>query len=232
LSQAGADVQPEDSMNQLRVTGPETTAATILMAHGAGAGMDTPFMERVAQGLAEREWQVIRFEFPYMTHQRISGRRTPPNKLDILLRSFLDQVMALDANRSLVIGGKSMGGRVASLIADELYSDSRILGCVCLGYPFHPLGKPQTLRVNHLIKLRTPTLIVQGERDAMGSREEVEQFSLSRQLQFNWMPDGDHSFKPRRRSGRSEEQNLNLAVQKVHHFLVSLTTAVTETAAD
>ena len=119
-----------------------------------------------------------------------------------------------------------MGGRVASLIADELYSDSRILGCVCLGYPFHPLGKPQTLRVNHLIKLRTPTLIVQGERDAMGSREEVEQFSLSRQLQFNWMPDGDHSFKPRKRSGHTEQQNMDLAVAKVNDFLGRLTTSV------
>ena len=116
-----------------------------------------------------------------------------------------------------------MGGRIASLIADELYSDSRILGCVCMGYPFHPLGKPQTLRVNHLIKLRTPTLIVQGERDAMGSREEVEQFSLSRQLQFNWMPDGDHSFKPRKRSGHTEQKNLNLAVTKVNDFLGRLT---------
>ena len=119
-----------------------------------------------------------------------------------------------------------MGGRIASLVADELFSESRILGCICLGYPFHPLGKPQTLRVEHLLKQEAPTLIVQGERDAMGSRGEVENYSLSQQLQFAWMPDGDHSFKPRKRSGHTEQQNLDLAVAKVNDFLGRLTTSV------
>ena len=219
-------------MNELLTTGPEQGAATVLLAHGAGAGLNSPFMERMAHGLAERGWPVIRFDFPYMAQRRISGRKTPPNKLHILLRCFLDHVQSLHADRPLVIGGKSMGGRVATLIADELYSDSRILGCVCFGYPFHPLGKPQSLRVDHLLKLGTPTLVVQGERDAMGCREEVENLSLSRRLQFAWMPDGDHSFKPRRRSGHSEKQNLNLAVEKVHQFLFRLTAPATESPFD
>ena len=213
-------------MRNLLVNGPDTALATVLLAHGAGAGMDTAFMTQMAQGLAEKEWQVIRFEFPYMAKQRISGRRTPPNRVEILLQSFLDQVQSLTTHQPLVIGGKSMGGRIASLVADGLSRESRILGCICLGYPFHPLGKPQTLRVEHLLKLQTPTLIVQGERDAMGSRGEVENYSLSQHLQFAWMPDGDHSFKPRKRSGHTEQQNLDLAVAKVNDFLGRLTTSV------
>ena len=213
-------------MRNLLVNGPDTALATVLLAHGAGAGMDTAFMTQMAQGLAEKEWQVIRFEFPYMAKQRISGRRTPPNRVEILLQSFLDQVQSLTTHQPLVIGGKSMGGRIASLVADGLPRESRILGCICLGYPFHPLGKPQTLRVEHLLKLQTPTLIVQGERDAMGSRGEVENYSLSQHLQFAWMPDGDHSFKPRKRSGHTEQQNMNLAVAKVNDFLGRLTTSV------
>ena len=210
-------------MPNLLVDGPDTALATVLLAHGAGAGMDTAFMTQMAQGLAEKGWQVIRFEFPYMAKQRNSGRRTPPNRVEILLQSFLDQVQSLHTRQPLVIGGKSMGGRIASLVADELFSESRILGCICLGYPFHPLGKPKTLRVEHLLQLQTPTLIVQGDRDAMGSRKEVENYSLSPQLQFAWMPDGDHSFKPRRRSGHTEQKNLNLAVTKVNGFLGKLT---------
>ena len=213
-------------MRNLLVNGPDTALATVLLAHGAGAGMDTAFMTQMAQGLAEKEWQVIRFEFPYMAKQRISGRRTPPNRVEILLQSFLDQVQSLTTHQPLVIGGKSMGGRIASLVADGLSRESRILGCICLGYPFHPLGKPQTLRVEHLLKLQTPTLIVQGERDAMGSRGEVENYSLSQHLQFAWMPDGDHSFKPRKRSGHTEQQNMDLAVAKVNDFLGRLTTSV------
>jgi len=213
-------------MCNLLVNGPATAQAAVLLAHGAGAGMDTAFMTQMAQGLAEKEWQVIRFEFPYMAKQRISGRRTPPNRVEILLQSFLDQVQSLTTHQPLVIGGKSMGGRIASLVADGLLRESRILGCICLGYPFHPLGKPQTLRVEHLLKLQTPTLIVQGERDAMGSRGEVENYSLSQHLQFAWMPDGDHSFKPRKRSGHTEQQNMDLAVAKVNDFLGRLTTSV------
>ena len=213
-------------MRNLLVNGPDTAQATVLLAHGAGAGMDTAFMTQMAQGLAEKEWQVIRFEFPYLAKQRISGRRTPPNRVEILLQSFLDQVQSLTTHQPLVIGGKSMGGRIASLVADGLSRESRILGCICLGYPFHPLGKPQTLRVEHLLKLQTPTLIVQGERDAMGSRGEVENYSLSQHLQFAWMPDGDHSFKPRKRSGHTEQQNMDLAVAKVNDFLGRLTTSV------
>ena len=209
-------------MNNTLVCGPLTGPATVLLAHGAGAGIESPFMQQMANGLAEQGWKVIRFEFPYMAQRRISGRRTPPNKANILLQCYADQVQSLPPDQPLIIGGKSMGGRVASLLADELCSQNRILGCICLGYPFHPLGKPEALRVEHLQTLQTPTLVVQGERDAMGNREEVKNYALSKRLQLAWMPDGDHSFKPRKRSGRSEPQNWNLAVEHMHDFLSRL----------
>ena len=209
-------------MNNTLVCGPLTGPATVLLAHGAGAGIESPFMQQMANGLAEQGWKVIRFEFPYMAQRRISGRRTPPNKANILLQCYADQVQSLPPDQPLIIGGKSMGGRVASLLADELWSQNRILGCICLGYPFHPLGKPEALRVEHLQTLQTPTLVVQGERDAMGNREEVKNYALSKRLQLAWMPDGDHSFKPRKRSGRSEPQNWNLAVEHMHDFLSRL----------
>ena len=206
-------------MNNTLVCGPLTGPATVLLAHGAGAGIESPFMQQMANGLAEQGWKVIRFEFPYMAQRRISGRTTPPNKANILLQCYDDQVQSLHSDQPLIIGGKSMGGRIASLLADELWSQNRILGCICLGYPFHPLGKPETLRVEHLQNLQTPTLVVQGERDAMGNRQEVKNYALSKRLQLAWMPDGDHSFKPRKRSGRSEHQNWNLAVEHMHGFL-------------
>ena len=191
----------------------------MLLAHGAGAGMESPFMQHMAENLAQRGWQVIRFEFPYMAQQRISGQKRPPNKAEILLQCYAEQVQSLPAKQQLIIGGKSMGGRIASLLADELWSQNKIRGCICLGYPFHPLGKPETLRLEHLQNLQTPTLVIQGERDAMGNREAVNNYALSEQLQLAWMPDGDHSFKPRKRSGHSELQNLNLAVEHMHDFI-------------
>ena len=176
-------------------------------------------MQHMAENLAQRGWQVIRFEFPYMAQQRISGQKRPPNKAEILLQCYAEQVQSLPAKQQLIIGGKSMGGRIASLLADELWSQNKIRGCICLGYPFHPLGKPETLRLEHLQNLQTPTLVIQGERDAMGNREAVNNYALSEQLQLAWMPDGDHSFKPRKRSGHSELKNLNLAVEHMHDFI-------------
>ena len=206
-------------MSELLSCGPETSPITVLLAHGAGAGMDSPFMQAIAEGLANQGWRVIRFEFPYMSRRRSSGHRRPPDKPETLLNSFRNQVNALSDRGPLVIGGKSMGGRIASLLADELFNDGRIRACICLGYPFHPLGQPHKLRTDHLQSMQTPTLIIQGERDAMGRRGEVEGYPLSDRIDLAWMPDGDHSFHPRKRSGRTESMNWELAVDVVDGFL-------------
>lgn len=196
------------------LNGPENAAVTIALAHGAGAGMDTEFMTAFAEGLAEAGFRVVRFEFPYMRERRRTGKRRPPDREPILRQTWLDVIESLDA-QTLVIGGKSMGGRMASLVAD----DTAAAGLICLGYPFHPSGRPERLRVEHLRDLQTPTLIVQGERDPLGNREEVAGYQLSKSIRIHWLPDGDHSFKPRKSSGRTLDQNLHDAVQACGEFV-------------
>ncbi len=202
--------------------GPDTAPATVLLAHGAGAPMDSPFMAAIAAGLAAAGWRVVRFEFAYMARMRETGRRQGPDRMPVLQEAFRDQVRqerGESPQRPLFIGGKSMGGRVASLLADELAASDGVRGCLCLGYPFHPPGKPLQLRTEHLAALRTPTLILQGERDSFGRREEVEAYTLSPAVQLGWIPSGDHSFKPTRSSGLSEAENWATAVAWSDGFL-------------
>lgn len=201
----------------LRIDGPPDAERTIVLAHGAGAPMTSPFLERIAAGLAARGLRVARFEFPYMAARR-QGRRPPPDRAPVLLETWRTVLAELGDPRRVVIGGKSLGGRMASMIADE----SGARGLVCLGYPFHPSGKAESLRVGHLESLRTPTLIVQGTRDALGSREEVAGYTLSPAIRIAWIEDGDHSFKPRARSGRTEPQNLEEAVAVSADFVATL----------
>lgn len=194
---------------------------TIVLAHGAGAPMDSDFMQYFASGLAARGLRCVRFEFPYMVERRKDGKKRPPNGQAILLEAYRNVVRELcpdgDFGR-LVIGGKSMGGRMASLLTDEL----GVAALVCLGYPFHPPGKPDKLRTEHLQDLRTPTLIVQGERDTFGSREEVGDYDLAPSIVFEWAHDGDHSLVPRKASGRTAEQNWDEALGAIAYFISSL----------
>jgi predicted alpha/beta-hydrolase family hydrolase len=198
--------------------GPEDAASTLLLAHGAGAPMDSEFMNAFAQGLGDRGVQVVRFEFPYMQRAREGHKRGAPDRMPALETCFRETARALGAPERLFIGGKSMGGRVATRVADGL----GVRGVIALGYPFHPPGKPQSLRTEHLEALRTPCLIVQGERDPFGTREEVQHYPLSPQVRVAWLEDGDHSFSPRKRSGRTAEQNLAEAVALVADFMGSL----------
>lgn len=194
--------------------GPASASTVLILAHGAGAPMDHSFMDAVAQGVAASGIRVVRFEFPYMRRRRTEGVRPGPDRPHVLEGAWRDFVAAVRAE-VLFIGGKSMGGRIASMLADEL----GVSGLVCLGYPFHPAGKPDWLRIAHLESLKTPALICQGERDTMGRRDEVEGYPLSGAVSVFWLPDGDHSFKPRKASGRSEADNLNDAIQATVKFI-------------
>lgn len=200
---------------EFRFDGPKRASTTIVLAHGAGAGMDTPFMNFFTDSLADRGLRVVRFEFPYMAKRRTAGKKGPPDAQPILRETWLTVIDKLGA-KGLVIGGKSMGGRIASLVAD----DSGVGGLVCLGYPFHPVGKPQQLRVEHLQSIKTSTLIVQGERDPFGSRDEVAGYELSPAVKLHWVTDGDHSFKPRKSSGRTEQENWETALGMIATFSV------------
>jgi len=203
------------------IDGPASAPATLLLAHGAGAPMDSPFLQTMASGLAALGWRVVRFEFPYMAKARQSGQRRAPDRQPVLLQSWRDQVAAAASQGPLFLGGKSMGGRMASLVLEEQAQAAAVLGCLCLGYPFHPPGKPESLRIAHLETLTQPVLVVQGERDSFGCRTEVEGYVLSSAVQVHWIPDGDHSFKPTKRSGLSESANLQEAIAAADQFMAS-----------
>lgn len=201
----------------LLLDGPTTAETTIALAHGAGAAMDSAFMLAIAQGLAAKGLRVARFEFPYM-HARRVGRQPPPDRMPVLQACYRSVIAELGGGQNLVLSGKSLGGRVASLLADEVGA----LGLVCLGYPFHPPGKPSQLRTAHLASLRTPTLIVQGSRDPFGTREEVASYPLSAAVRVHYIEDGDHSFAPRKKSGRSDDEALEEAVEATVEFVRGL----------
>jgi predicted alpha/beta-hydrolase family hydrolase len=195
--------------------GPAGAGLTFLLAHGAGGPMDSPAMTKLAATLAGAGFRVARFEFSYMAARR-SGSRRPPPKAETLMPEYRAAVAALAASGKLVIGGKSMGGRVASMVADELYARGAIAGLLCLGYPFHPMGKPDVLRTAHLANLRTPALIVQGTRDAFGARHEVANYTLSKQIELLWLEDGDHDLKPRKAvSGFSAQDHMETLAKHV-----------------
>lgn len=197
--------------------GPEAASDVVVLAPGAGAGMRHPFMASMAARLADHGLRVARFEFPYMARAD-GGRIARPDPERVLRATWLEVVEQLRGGARLVIGGKSMGGRYASMIADE----AGVRGLVCLGYPFHPLGRPERTRTAHLEALRTPALIVQGTRDPMGSRADVEGYALSPSMRVLWLEDGDHSFKPRRASGFTVAQHLATAADAVADFVRGL----------
>jgi predicted alpha/beta-hydrolase family hydrolase len=178
--------------------------------------------ELARQGEKAGGVRVVRFEFPYMAASRRAGKKRPPDREAVLLDCWTRQLesgeLAGHSRKRLLIGGKSLGGRMASLIADR----AGVAGLICLGYPFHPPGKPERLRTAHLETLQTPCLICQGERDPFGRREEVESYGLPETIRYGWAPDGDHGLKPRKTSGRSEEENLAETVATIIAFLGEL----------
>jgi predicted alpha/beta-hydrolase family hydrolase len=206
---------------EMLVTGPDN-GPLLLLAHGAGAQMDSSFMESFAALMAKRGIGVARFEFPYMAARRAGGKKRPPPKAESMQPSYLEAVAQCRAShpeRPLFIGGKSMGGRIASLVADEVFARGECLGLVCLGYPFHPPNVPDKPRTAHLLALQCPALIVQGERDPFGPKTELLAFVLAPSISFHWAGDGDHDFGPRGGSGFTRKGNLAAAADAVAVFV-------------
>ncbi len=198
--------------------GPADASTRLVLAHGAGAPMDSPFMTFFAEGMAARGLRVARFEFPYMAGRRSDGRKRGPDRPDILLATWVEAIGRLGDPKRLIIGGKSMGGRLASMVADK----AGVRGLICLGYPFHPPGRPSALRTAHLADLATPTLIVQGTRDTLGRPEAVADYALSAAIRLSWIEDGDHDLIPRKRSGRSQAQNWQEALDVAARFALAI----------
>jgi len=196
-------------MTDFLFDGPDKAKATMLLAHGAGAPMDSASMNAATKALANAGLRIARFEFAYMASRRTTAGRKPPPRAEKVMTEYVAAVDALKATGPLIIGGKSMGGRVASMVCDDLFAKGRIAGLLCLGYPFHPVGKPEQLRTAHLAELKTPALIAQGTRDPFGTREEVKHYKLSKQIEILWLEDGDHDLRPRKAiSGFSAADHL------------------------
>ncbi len=202
-------------MNKVRIDG-EGHSPLFIFAHGAGADMDHEFMHQVASGLADKGIRVVRFNFPYMVKRAEDGKRRPPDRAPKLLEAY-EEILKEYADQPVVIGGKSMGGRMSSLLSEH----SSVRAIACLGFPFHPPGKPEKYKGEHLASLAKPCLILQGERDTFGKKEECQSFEFSDQVVLKFIPDGDHSFKPRKSSGHTESGNIELAVKHLSEFILA-----------
>jgi predicted alpha/beta-hydrolase family hydrolase len=188
----------------------EAKYGVVLLAHGSGIAMDHPFMDRISHQLSCLGLYVIRFEFPYMAMRRETARKRLPDKMQILESHYIKMVQQVrslcsDQKMPLYLAGKSMGGRVATLIADQCAVDAVFV----YGYPFHPAGKPDKLRVAHLMGIKTPIYVFQGERDKLGAQHEVAEYELGKQVSVQWLEDADHDLKPRVRSGYSQKSHLD-----------------------
>ena len=196
--------------------GPENATSVVVLGHGAGAGLDSEFMVAMAIGLGAAGLRVCRFNFVYMER----GRK-PPDRQPVLeetFRAVVDEVGALHPGRDLVLGGKSMGGRIASHVAA---SGARADALVFLGYPLHPPGRPDRLRAVHLAEIQAPMLFVEGTRDPfcpLDTLEEVRR-GLPARTDVLVVDDGDHSLKVRRSSGRTTAQAWDEAIRGVASWL-------------
>ena len=210
------------SLPNFLFNGPKKSKYTVILAHGAGAPMDSEFLNTFAVGLGEKNLRVVRFEFSYMKFRRYSGKKRPPDRLSVLQAEWNTVIDYFNGN-NLIIGGKSMGGRIASMVAvDQENYDHPLKGVICLGYPFHPSGNSKKLRVSHLKDIKTPMLICQGDRDNLGNRSEIETYTLSRSIKFHWLKDGDHSFRPRKASGLTAERNWQSGVDGIYNYIRTL----------
>ncbi|RVT86804.1 alpha/beta hydrolase [Rhodobacteraceae bacterium CCMM004] len=195
-------------------------APTILLGHGAGVAMDAPWMAQMTAALVVVGFRVVRYEFTFMAARRKGSRRPPPRAEALLdeLRATVDAV----PDRPLILGGKSLGGRAATLVADDIVATGVASGAVCFGYPFHPPKRPETLRTAHLETLSAPCLICQGTRDPFGSRDEVAGYRLSPAVTLHWLEDGDHDLAPRKRSGHTLDAHMASAAERTAAWAATL----------
>ncbi len=174
-------------------------------------------MERLTQRLESLGVEVVRFNFEYMKQALAAQKPRPPSRLAKLLEEYRAVLEPYPAG-TVFLGGKSLGGRVASHLATQ----QEVAGLIAFGYPFHPPAKPQTLRTEHLDQILCPTLICQGERDRFGNRQDVESYHLPAFIELCWIADGDHQFVPRKRSSTTLDENLSTAAEAAFHFMTGL----------
>jgi len=191
--------------------------ALLLFAHGAGADMNSAFIEDFTSRLNEIGCDVVRFNFPYMDKRLLDGKRRPPDRMPKLITCFEQAINQIETRLPIILIGKSMGGRVAASLASN--KELNAVGVVCLGYPFHPQKKPEKLRLEPLQATSKSILIIQGDRDALGSKNEIENYELSSQCEIVYLVDGDHDLKPRVKSGFTHQQHLSSAIIEIERFI-------------
>lgn len=214
LVNLSAENLPDISMIENTV---DDAIALLVFAHGAGADKSSDFMQTMAELLNAQKINVLRFNFGYMDKRIKDNKRYPPERMPTLLNCFKTVLSNLETSLPLFLAGKSMGGRVAATLVENKIA--KVKGVVCLGYPFHPQKKPENLRLTPLQNTTTPILIVQGERDALGNKQEIEQYRLSSLCQVAFLADGDHDLKPRVKSGFTHQQHMQSAVQLITEYI-------------
>lgn len=216
-------------LSDLLITPAKNSArAVIILAHGSGAGMRHHFMSTLAEALAEHDFEVVRFNFPYMQLAEAAGKPRPPSKMPMLIqamREVIQLVSKLEPDLPLIIAGKSLGARVASQVltheqlSHEPLIQYRIEAGISFGYPFHPPGKADKLRLSHFDEISKPHLVLQGTRDPFGKRNEVESYSVGRMNEVIFVESGEHSFIPLKSSGVSQQTLIEFAADQSAEFI-------------
>lgn len=221
ITLAGGGTVPVDL--RLPVGFRAATAPAVILAPGAGSDRAHPFLVAVADGLAAAGYAAVLFDFPY----RAAGRRRP-DATPVLERCWTAVLAAISGDPALAppwvaIGGRSMGGRIASLLAARADLPGAVRGLLLLGYPLHPAGRPEALRAAHLPAIRVPTLFVQGTRDALAPLDRlVPLVARMPAATLHIVPEADHSFHVPRRSNRTDDAAREDVVAAVLRFLARL----------
>lgn len=207
----------------------DNAKAMVVLAHGAGADKSHAFMTKIADGLVANSISVCRFNFPYMDKRIEDGKKRPPDRMPKLLPCLAEQINALDTDLPLFIGGKSMGSRVGAILTsneaveqglpEDITLTKVIKGTFCLGYPFHAIGKADKVRLSPVTNRSSDLLIVQGDRDKLGDKNEISGYSLPKHAIVKYLADGDHDLKPRVKSGFTHEQHIAAAIDHIVEYI-------------
>jgi hypothetical protein len=193
----------------------------LILAHGAGAPADSTFMEELSAALEREGIGTIRFEFPYMQKRRQDGKKRPPDREPVLLEYFsgvIDRVRAeLGSGSLILVGGKSMGGRMASILASRR---DDIDGVICFGYPFHPPGKLDRWRTAHFRDLNCPILVLQGTRDPFGKPDELADHQQELEaIDLRWLEGGNHDFQTLKSQPQTQSELIAQAARETRIFV-------------
>ncbi len=209
-------------MELIKTKGYESHSKVVLiLAHGAGAPADSTFMEELSAALEREGIGTIRFEFPYMQKRRQDGKKRPPDREPVLLEYFsgvIDRVRAeLGSGSLILVGGKSMGGRMASILASRR---DDIDGVICFGYPFHPPGKLDRWRTAHFRDLNCPILVLQGTRDPFGKPDELEDHQQELEaIDLRWLEGGNHDFQTLKSQPQTQSELIAQAARETRIFV-------------